>query len=222
LFPYLLLAHFLADYPLQTDWIVRNKQRFKVLTLHIAIHWVTMFVIVGAARVQLWPYLTALAGMHFVIDIWKNWMNRRWPRWVVWPYVVDQIFHFITIGFTAEWIRRALPQVAQPFSPELAIYATGFLVVTYVWFVSERILAHSTPEYREEVICHLWLRMAARAGLLAVFLLTWRASLNGPAAALVLPLPYSNGKYRWRALFTDIGVAFAVMILMEVGLGVLG
>lgn len=220
--PILLLAHFLADYPLQTDWIVRNKQRIEVLLLHIGIHLVTMLALFLPLLRQLWPFLLALAGIHLVIDIWKNWVNRRWPQWVVWPYIVDQIFHWISIGLTSLWISRALPGLEPPFGPQLAVVLLGYLAVTYVWFISERILAHATPDYRREVNSQLWHRMAARAGWLSVFLLVFGAIANGIGAALLIPLPYTEGKFRYRALYTDIVVALVVAVLMQIGLRLLG
>ena len=51
----LLLAHFTADYPLQTRWMVMNKTRFWVLGLHVAIHFVTMLAVAGrAVHVSRW------------------------------------------------------------------------------------------------------------------------------------------------------------------------
>jgi hypothetical protein len=35
---YLFFAHLIADFPLQPNWIVMNKNRLGILTLHVTIH----------------------------------------------------------------------------------------------------------------------------------------------------------------------------------------
>ncbi len=219
MFLYLLFAHFIADYPLQTDWVVKNKQRLEILLLHVGTHFVVMLAVTAPHTLRLWPYLAVLTGVHFFIDVWKNWMYKVRPAWVVWPYIVDQVFHWISIALVAAWIERAAPSATPFLPPRVVIFALGYLLVTYVWFVSERILAHAAPEYRKEVVCQLWQRMAARAAWFSVFLLLFGLLpgllSSGAAAALVLPQPYSSGKYRWRALLTDVSVALFIALLVQ-------
>jgi len=218
-FLYLLFAHFISDYPLQTDWVVRNKMRLEILLLHVGTHFVVMLAVVAPHSLRLLPYLAALTAIHFCIDVWKNWMYKVRPQWVVWPYIVDQIFHWISIGLVAAWIGRSAPGLAPYLPPQVALFALGYLLATYVWFVSERIFAHADADYRKEVACQLWRRMAARAAWLSLFLLLlgplFEPLSSGAPAALVLPLPYSRGKYRWRALLTDVGVALVVALLVQ-------
>lgn len=212
----LLLAHFIADYPLQPNWIVRNKTRLWALLLHVSIHLVVMLAIVGAARAQVWPYLLALAVIHFWIDVGKNTIYRLRPKWVVGPYLVDQACHYLSIGLVSAWILGHIPAPALPFSPMAAILVTGFLLVTYVWSITERILAHSQPDYRLELARQFWPRMFARAALLSGLLLLWRLAPSTTAATLTTGrLPYLSGPYRRRALLTDLSVVIVVQLFIQ-------
>jgi hypothetical protein len=120
---HLFLAHFLADYPLQTSWMAHNKWRPYVLIAHVGIHFLVMLLLAGAARAAVWPYLLALALAHLLIDAGKNTVHRLRPGWVIGPYVVDQLVHYLTIVLTGAWIGRAVGPVTLPFSSEAAILA---------------------------------------------------------------------------------------------------
>jgi len=216
MFWYLLLAHFIADYPLQTDWMVKNKQRWPVLGLHIAIHLGVMFLVVGVARQDLWPALLAIAAAHLLIDLGKNYANRLRPEWVIAPYAVDQLLHYLSIGWVALWIERYQGGLSLPITRSGVIYLLGYLLVTYVWFVSERILSYANTPYRQEVISHLWSRMVVRALVFSGFLLAWNP-LSGqmPFAGLAFHLPYLSGKNSWRALLTDILVPLGISLFVR-------
>lgn len=216
LFWHLLLAHFIADYPLQNRWMVINKQRLPILLLHVGIHLMVMLILF---EMKLWPYVLALAGIHFVIDYIKNMVNARWPEWILVPYIVDQCIHYVTIWALALWITRTAGDVTLPFSTEVAVYATGYLVATHVWFISERILAHTQPQYQEEVIAQAWPRMAIRATLLSLVL--WLARGEAPEAAMLMTvslIPYIRSANAWRALLTDLLVVLFSGILVLWGM----
>jgi hypothetical protein len=226
MFWYLLLAHFIADYPLQSDWFVKYKNRFSVLLLHAGVHLVTMLVIVGAAAWQVWPYLMLLAGIHLLIDVLKNLQRRLRPQWISIPYWMDQVVHYAVIGGVS-WLIVSIEGVVDlPFNRTIVIYALGFLFATQVWFVSERVMTLKQPEYRPFVVEQVSSRMLARACLLAFFLITWKF-LTGtfpnvtllflPAAGLALYWPYRSTGSR-RGLLTDITVALfsaAFIVLTE-------
>ncbi len=94
---YLLPAHFIADYPLQSDWMVKEKIRLSVLASHVSIHFLVTLAIVGSSRLLLLPYILTLALIHFEIDLLKNIVTLIRPRWVVVPYIIDQSIHYISI-----------------------------------------------------------------------------------------------------------------------------
>ena len=80
----LFLAHLLADYPLQTDSMVRAKKALPGLTMHVTIHLLTLVVILnGFIRFE-WsatlPAVLAVTVLHFGIDTWKNFFSSSF-RW---------------------------------------------------------------------------------------------------------------------------------------------
>jgi len=227
---HLFLAHFLADYPLQPGWMAHNKRRPHVMIGHVSIHFLVMLLLAGERRGQVWPYLLALTLAHLMTDIGKETVHWLRPSWVIGPYVVDQMIHYLTILLTGAWIERAAGPVALPFSPQTAILATAFLVGTYVWFISERIFAHADDSYREEVQAQLWPRMVTRAAMLSVMLWVFATALPSALASAVfwprgregglvvmasaaVAVPYLSGKHRQRAFLTDVVVSLILAIL---------
>jgi uncharacterized protein DUF3307 len=149
----LLLCHFLADYPLQSDAIVQAKKRLPGLIWHVTIHLITMLVVIlgllGTDSQVALPAILALTGFHFLIDLWKNILSRLRPRWVIFSYLQDQALHLLTILAIAYWAEQAGgPPV---FLNETAwiIPMIGFVLVTHAWFVTERILVHGNQPYQQ-------------------------------------------------------------------------
>ena len=99
MFWYLLLAHFIGDYPLQTDWMVRFKTHWYGLALHLLIHMATTLVLVlwiGGQDLVLLRYLIALLVIHLAIDVFKNQISARYPDHFVSAYFFDQ---FLPLAF---------------------------------------------------------------------------------------------------------------------------
>lgn len=213
---HVLLAHFLADYPLQIPWILRHKRQTWAVAVHAGFHLVIMLLLVGVERGRLWPYLAVLAGVHFLIDLGKNLVYKLRPRWVIAPYVVDQSIHYLAIWLIFVWIEAAVGATQPPFDPQWALLATSYLVVMYVWHISERIMVYSSPSYQAEVQAHFWPRMLTRSGLLTLLLvvsgLPSTFSLVAISASL---LPYISGKHRLRAFLTDSAVACAIWLFIR-------
>jgi Protein of unknown function (DUF3307) len=215
MFWYLLFAHLLADYPFQSNWMVMQKARFRILLLHIVIHLVTLLVVVGAARRFVWQYLLLLVLVHFSVDLAKNYVNKIQPAWIIGPYIVDQLVHYASIWLVAYWIENQSGSLPLPFTRTAFIFASAYLLVTYVWFISERILAYSDLSYRKEVVEQIWIRMFSRAAILSGWLLVWRwlVPVNLSATATI-SLPYLRSKNGVRAFITDFSVAAAGLILI--------
>lgn len=212
----LYLAHFLGDYPLQPGWLVEAKRNWPGLTLHVSIHLATMLVLVGSIRRLVWPYLLLLAALHFVIDVLKNLFFKYRPQWVAGPHLFDQFLHLLSILLVASLIQRAVPENLLPENQVWPVYAIGYLVATYVWFITERVLSYGDEGYQREVIAQLWPRMITRAVLVTVFLLGGQFLLAAvPAAAATVQIPYVSGTYGRRALVTDLCVALVMMLFIQ-------
>jgi hypothetical protein len=212
----LLFAHFLADYPLQSNWIAANKNKFPVLALHAGIHLFTMLAVSGLAWRQIWPFLFLLAIIHFSIDASKISFTSRRPDWITVPYLADQGLHYLTIAGVAWWIQQSHTGLSVLIDARLAIFSTGFLLATHVSFISERVLAQRNPAYVEEVLRQRWPRCAVRAFLWGslVWLITPQALLV-TAAAIGLHWPYLSGKYARRALLTDLLIVIIAVLWVQ-------
>jgi hypothetical protein len=215
----LILAHIMGDYPLQPDWLVRAKLRLPGLTLHVLIHLAMMMVIAGEMRGHLWPLLLALAGAHFAIDLFKGYLSTRYPELLVETYVLDQGLHVLTIYLVSIWagVRFNLSLASE--GMPLALFASGFLFTTYVWFINEKIGYLRDGERLAEIHRHMWSRMTVRG--LVFGLTVWlssSAALAGFAGTAVL-WPYHDSSWPQRDLFVDLLVGVmtgvAVMVLRD-------
>lgn len=212
----LLLCHLIADYPLQTDAMVQAKKRLPGLLFHVAVHLVTMLVIllglVGLAWRTVLPVVLAVTALHFAIDVWKNVLSKRKPQWVIGGYLQDQILHLASLWLVATWFA---PGSAFAIPERWVIYASGYVLVTHAWFVTERVLTYRDKARQTLVAAQLWPRMVSRALLLTLLLLGWHQfGSAGLASAAVFIWPYGRSVARQRFLLTDIAVAVAVLLFI--------
>ncbi|HVH83347.1 MAG TPA: DUF3307 domain-containing protein [Steroidobacteraceae bacterium] len=86
----LLVAHLVADFPLQPDWMIRRKRHPAVLGLH-------GLIVVGTAAFALggWPstLLLILVGTHLAMDAVKVYLLKDSLR----SFTVDQVVHLLVI-----------------------------------------------------------------------------------------------------------------------------
>jgi hypothetical protein len=213
MFWHLFLAHLVGDYPLQSEWLIENKRSLWGLSLHTAIHLALMLLVVGAASVEAWPKILVLALIHFLLDLTKSRLFSRWPEHARLHYVVDQILHILSIFLVAQWIVIDLHPVLLPISTTWTIYSIGYLMVTYVWYITEKLFTEHDEKYQKELERHFWSRMVTRAVLLTLFLFAGQ-SLEIAAGAMAFRLPYTEGPYRRRALLVDISVALVIAVFV--------
>ena len=89
-FAALLLAHVVADFLLQTNWMVETKRRPGTLLLHALLVAATAYAALG--RIDIWEPL-ALAAAHILIDIVKTFaLPAR-----LWSFMTDQAAHLATL-----------------------------------------------------------------------------------------------------------------------------
>ncbi|MBF9059386.1 DUF3307 domain-containing protein [Rhodobacterales bacterium HKCCSP123] len=92
-FAALFLAHVIADYLLQTTWLVINKHRPVALGAHVGIVLVTMPLV----TLSLSPWFLLLAGLHLGIDVVKTFVLRGGLA----AYIADQALHVGSIALIA-------------------------------------------------------------------------------------------------------------------------
>jgi hypothetical protein len=210
----ILLSHILADYPLQPDWIVFNKRKAWGLGVHIAIHFVVMFVLVGPARSQIWPQLLALTGVHLLLDITKSSITPARARSAIPHYLLDQLLHVISIYLVAGWIDRSLDPSLIPAPSDWPLLASAYIVATYVWFITERTAYSNDTGYITELEAQFWPRMIGRAVMLTAML--WISPGWGVIGlGMAIQIPYITGSYRRRALTVDVAVAVVTAVVIN-------
>ncbi|MDJ0839715.1 MAG: DUF3307 domain-containing protein [Acidobacteriota bacterium] len=167
----LLFAHFVADFPLQTDAMVVAKKRLPGLTLHVCIHLVTMLVLLfGILKYDfatLWPAPVVVAAAHFLIDMTKTKAAQRWPDWIITPYVLDQVLHYAAILITAWWVDRTHGIRVFVAPAAWVVPAITFLVATYVTFITDKVVSLKAPKRMERVNAQGWHRLVGRGVMLA-------------------------------------------------------
>jgi len=99
LFATLLLGHLIADFPLQTDWVVQLKKRhFTGLALHAGIH-VGVTALLIRDPFYHWPILVILGLAHFATD----WLKLRFTTHSQAPgFLIDQAAHLGVILLIAK------------------------------------------------------------------------------------------------------------------------
>lgn len=98
LFLQLYLAHLIADFVLQSDWMARNKTKLSPLLTHSAVHFVAAIAMVNIylnRRIILAVFL--LSAIHAICDYVKARHTRN--NWFA--FTVDQAVHFLLIAMTA-------------------------------------------------------------------------------------------------------------------------
>ncbi|UCD98792.1 MAG: DUF3307 domain-containing protein [Chloroflexota bacterium] len=208
MFWYLLFAHFLADYPLQSNWIVEHKNRPGVLILHILTHLFVSLIVVIFIAPRSWPYILLLTAIHLLIDTGKSTLNKVKPQWVVVPYFVDQFLHILSIAVIAGLMEPTSGISPFELRPLWLIGLLVYLVVTYVWYISERIISSYNQSYFQQVVNSEWSRMFARAFFLTFFLILLSNFRNENILILGMSaFPYRRATFGMRALFIDILIA---------------
>lgn len=129
----LYLAHLVADFLLQPDWIARRKTEFLPLSAHAAIH-----VACAAAAVNLGLdrrvacVILAVAVLHTLLDYAKARFSGE--GWLA--FAADQAAHLVVVALAAVWVtaswsgmREAVRSTAM--NPVLYLYASAYVGVVF-------------------------------------------------------------------------------------------
>ena len=92
----LLLAHLIADFPLQTNWIYAMKLKSNVgLVIHVLIHLIITSLLIREPLTH-WPLLAIIGTLHFLFD----WLKLRYPTQKQVPgFLTDQALHLSALLF---------------------------------------------------------------------------------------------------------------------------
>ncbi|MCA9373979.1 MAG: DUF3307 domain-containing protein [Candidatus Gracilibacteria bacterium] len=128
IFLYLLLAHFLADFVLQPEKLVRWKQRkWSGIAVHGSVHLVISFILLAVymPNMSVLAAILLIAAAHFLID-WLKIIYERGAKKYIGPFLVDQAAH-ISVLALASYALGNIPLGVQ-WGPIVWLY-TDFSVV---------------------------------------------------------------------------------------------
>jgi len=103
LFWLLILAHVIADFPLQSDTIFALKSKYRWgLVPHIIISFITNLVVAFpySGFTTFWLAILFLASTHFVLDWLKIILTRRLLSDSLFTFLMDQVLHLFFIWLT--------------------------------------------------------------------------------------------------------------------------
>lgn len=138
LFYRLILAHIIADFPLQTERIFQLKTN----TLRGKFYHGGIFF--GLAILLAWPYLKIpgvwgfigfLAISHILIDWSKTYVNYRLKIDNLWTFLADQLFH---IGMIALIFLTGLSGLSPPLqlaSPIVGLYNNNVIILYLIGYI---------------------------------------------------------------------------------------
>ncbi|GJM42132.1 MAG: hypothetical protein DHS20C20_24140 [Ardenticatenaceae bacterium] len=128
----LLLAHLLADFPLQTNRIFRLKIAGNLgLVIHVSIH-IMMTAILLRQPGHYLDLLITLGVAHFVTD----WVKVRFSGYPQWPgFVLDQLAHVAAIVLLSLWWRdvTAVLPLSIMLPLILLVLLPALLMLIWVW-----------------------------------------------------------------------------------------
>lgn len=215
----LLFCHFLADYPLQTEALVKAKSRLQGLCVHVAIHFLTMTVVtIGVLQLDpasVLPAILVLTVCHFLIDAWKAWLNRLRPRWVIFAYLQDQLLHLVSVILVGIWLVSASTVPLDDFWVRPALV---LVLVTQTCSVTEYVLCYRSATLQEWLEVHATQRMIGRVLMTCAALVGWNPwGVATFFAGLFHHWLDLGGVYRTRALLTDLAVGAAGVVAIGCG-----
>ena len=131
LVPHLIFTHLLTDYVLQTNWVVRMKNKgWPGLILHGGTFWVTSLIALYLHWEVAFIPITLLSIEHILQDSGKIRITRRFPTNGVAFYFLDQLFHLAGILLVQLLVGTRLDPEPSDFELFLYIFASSFIMVT--------------------------------------------------------------------------------------------
>lgn len=206
----LLLAHLVADFVLQTRWLVRHKSRPAGLAAHVAIVAAAM-VPVAWGDLGTWaPALLLIAASHAAVDGAKIRLAPRLHLPPILPFLADQVLHILAIAAAVALVAApgAAPEPGWWIASLYLIATFGLSIALPLWLDPPNLM-HRPPAARLTLI-------AASALVLTLAWLDQPAWI--PVAGLVLYQLAARRVSRLPAAHT-FAVEFWTALLVAASLG---
>ncbi len=133
LIPHLMFAHMLADYALQSNWLVARKSNsWTGLVIHGGIVGFISMIAVAPYLDAVWLPLVVLMVLHTLQDQGKVHLGPRLNVHPFIPYMADQLSHYAQIGLFQLWIGDRISPPPPP--AEIMFMWTGAAVIVATRF----------------------------------------------------------------------------------------
>jgi hypothetical protein len=167
LFWLLILAHFIADFPLQSDKIFALKSKYKWgLLPHILISFIASLVIafpyLGFGN--FWFAILFLASIHFLLDWFKLLLTKKLLSDSLFTFLFDQMLHIIFIWLTCFYLFNIPdPEIKNKFittyylNKKVIIIFTGLIFSIFgggvlIHYIRKIINQIKTNEFEDQVL----------------------------------------------------------------------
>lgn len=157
---YFLLAHFLADYPLQPGSLVRLKLKHYVgVFIHGLVHLLVMILILFPFlnSSKIWIGIGIIYLTHNLIDQTKVRLDRKNPEKAKFFYFLDQFLHWTVIIGVCLYANHAKPNLSLEWlkwytNYSLSLYLLCLVLATYFFDVTRYFLRlkKDSPPYRRD------------------------------------------------------------------------
>jgi hypothetical protein len=152
----LFLAHILADFILQPDWMVEHKRTHKSsskwLYAHVALHGLLSALLTFDADqlVQTIGIGLSMAVLHFAIDVFKLYKDKdASERW----FFIDQGLHLISLLMVTIVVSHVDFDYFTPYFDKVAVFSTAVIFLTMpASLVVRKIIAMWLPRQPDETI----------------------------------------------------------------------
>jgi Protein of unknown function (DUF3307) len=214
----LIFCHLIADYPLQSNAMVKAKKTLSGLFMHISVHFLTLMVIlcvilnydIGSSLY----FAVSISFFHLVIDHWKNVLSRLKPKWVIFTYIQDQILHVLSILLVISLWQLPISISLLNNNYVIFVYASGFVLSSYCWFITEYVLSYKHSVYQQRLVDTMWPRMMSRAIFYSIVIVGFSYWVIPVIAGAIIVVWYDlDEKIRYQTIAKDIvGVSLLIYI----------
>lgn len=176
---YFFLAHFLADYPLQSTRLVQFKtQHFFGVMIHGLIHLLVMLIVLYPIlyETRVWVAIGMVYLTHNLIDQIKVKVDKKEPEHHRFFYFLDQYLHWSVLIVAACYVDQVEPHLPEAWlnfytNKSIFLYFLALVLSTYFYDVSRYFL---TAKLGVEPYVRNYKKMALRGVLVTlIFGIYW-------------------------------------------------
>jgi hypothetical protein len=217
LIPQLLFAHLLADYTLQTNWLVGRKNQWDGLALHgVMVFAMSLLVLAPYVNVVLIP-IVLLTAAHMAQDWLKVHFGPRLKVHPFYPYAADQCGHCIQIGIVQLAVGPLLLS-SGPSGIDLIVATIGASVVALTRFYDVTWWSNWMDMFPYMMRWRLW-GYAERLAMFALSVIGF-AFLAPVCVLLRLFSAWRSGQPVWQQKRGILEMALGVVLAIALGLAV--